>query len=127
MGNYKDYRAVVFLIGGLLFTVFLYYIIKDIPEKSCRQKEIFARELSIVKGGIVIKKLHDAPNHNYETVRYIDSEGQKETTVFVFEKSGCYSYLQERDSIFKDGGSFVFRISHQGKDTSFILNYGCKK
>ncbi len=114
------------IIGISLVILWLVFVLPRIPSDSCLQKEKAARNLRIANG-VLIKKFNDAPNHNYETIKYKDGEDEKESTDFVFDESGCYQYLQIGDSIFKKSESLLFRVRRNKKDSLFILNYGCKK
>jgi len=72
--------------------------------------------------GIVLEKYRDK-NRDYPRVIINNSSKELLLTLYDYETSGLWNYLQKGDSIFKDKGELVFYVKRNGNKKKFTLQY----
>ena len=77
--------------------------------------------------GKVINKYRDQ-NHAYPRI-VIQNHEKKIITLFDFDTSGLYSYIDKEDQLYKSKGSLKFVVSRKKEDNVIDLKYfyvGCE-
>jgi hypothetical protein len=120
-----------FTIPGVILIV-IWFLFKDnlsgldgtIKRIQCRnQKEAIQENVS----GVLVSKYLDADLKDVRTIKYLNGKDTLVSKLFFHEITDFYEYLQVGDSINKTSGKLDFIVTRNGNDTTYILNYGCKK
>lgn len=77
--------------------------------------------------GVVVKNYRDPNNRDVRTLKYLNGSDTLISKIFYYETSEFFEYLKSDDQIKKESGSLKFTMTRNGKDTTHILNYGCKE
>lgn len=86
---------------------------------ACNYYENRIRPLDI--NGVVIDK-YRAKNRDYPLM-IIDNQGiEMMLTLYDYEKSGLWNYVQVDDSIYKNKGELIFFVSRDGKRKRFLIS-----
>lgn len=72
--------------------------------------------------GVVLEKYRDK-NRDYPRLIINNNNDQLLLTLYDYETSGLWNYLQKGDSIYKDKGELVFLVKRNGKKKKFTLQY----
>jgi hypothetical protein len=120
-----------FVIPGVIIVVFWFLFGKNfsgmdnaIKRIQCRnQKEALQENVS----GILVSKYLDADKKDVRTIKFLENNDTVISKIFYHEITDFYEYLQIGDTIKKASGKLEFKVSRNGYDTTYMLNYGCKE
>ncbi|SFF08002.1 hypothetical protein [Sunxiuqinia elliptica] len=73
--------------------------------------------------GIIVEKYLDKDNHNYPTMKINTTKGLQVVRL-PLDKSGLFEFVEIKDSIFKDYGSYNVEVYRNNEVYNFILDYG---
>jgi len=113
---------IVMFFFTLLFIVIVF--VGTSSNAQCLREEDATKEII---NGKVIRVFLDSTNHSYETLDFVMDGEEKKSYIFLFEKSGCFKYLEPGDFIVKEPQSLVLKVFRNNKVEVFNLNYGCVK
>jgi hypothetical protein len=80
-----------------------------------------------IKRGVILSKYLDKDQRNLRTIKYVNGNDTLVSEIFFYEGSDFYEYLHVGDSIRKESGSLKFFVKRDGRDSSYVLYYGCEK
>ncbi|PXX95441.1 hypothetical protein DF185_22250 [Marinifilum breve] len=72
--------------------------------------------------GVVLEKYRDK-NRDYPRLIINNNNSEILLTLYDYETSGLWNYLQKGDSIYKSKGELVFFVSRNGTKKKFTLQY----
>ena len=73
--------------------------------------------------GIIVGKYFDKENHNYPTIKINTTKGIQVVRL-PLDKSGLFEFVEIKDSISKDYGSYNVEVYRNKEVYNFILDYG---
>jgi len=127
MGTNKfwENKLLRWLISGVIFCA-IWIIFKDnLSTRIARKKQCEGRDeiIRLDVDGIITSKYRD--KRNLRHFRYLAGGDTVDSDIFVVEGSDFYNYLKEGDSIKKESGTLLFKVTRFGHDTVHTLRYGC--
>jgi len=124
MKQFKKIWRIWSYVALLLSVITLIYF--RLQEPPCSEYYENAKKI-IIFNGIVNDKIIDKKRHNYKTI-ILSVKYTLQKIILDSDKSGFYDYIKKGDSIIKESGSFEMKVFRNSEiDTTFILDYGCKK
>jgi hypothetical protein len=118
-----DNKLILSIIKSFLILLFIVIVLINTSRNVQCSKEEEATKM-IIKGK-VIRAFLDSTHHSYETLDFVMDGEEKRSYIFLFEKSGCFEYLEPGDSITKEPQSLVLKVFRNNRVEVFNLNYGC--
>jgi hypothetical protein len=120
-----------FVVPGIILFVIWFFFRGNFSGMDSTMKRIQCRNqkeaLQENVWGVLVSKYLDTTKKDVRTIKYFDNKDTLISKVFFHEISDFYEYLQAGDSIVKEKGKLEFKISRNGYDTTYTLNYGCKE
>ena len=118
-----------FLIPLLVAIPIMFYFkgTLNIPIQNrlqCREEK---KVLTETITGIVISNFRDFENKRLRTLIYRNGRDTVRSTIFFYEVTDFFSYLEPGDTVRKKSGSLVLSVKGIKKDSVYVLNYGCIK
>jgi hypothetical protein len=116
-------QLIISIVLGFFVVLFVGIVLLGTTSNAQCLREKDAINLTL--NGRIINVYLDPKNHGYPTLE-ISANGEiTKTNFLLFDKSGCFNYLQPSDSILKKNGSLLLKVFREKDSTVFELNYGC--
>lgn len=116
-------HKILFTVIALTIVIILVNILG--PDYESLRRDAYESLRYEVFSGVVLKKFRDKNNHDYPTIELRNAYGTQLIRLQL-DESGLYNFVQEKDSIVKDYGSYVVKVYRQDKLFQFTLNYDLK-
>lgn len=117
MTKFKTVWAIWTILS--LIGVIVFIILQPSSKKICIQQ--FEKERLISYDGVVKAKYLDSTEHYYRTVVLNDSQ----FLLMNWDESGLYDFIQTKDSIVKNSGSYEVMLFRDSMKYTFTIDYGC--
>ncbi len=112
---------ILFTVIALIIVIILVNILG--PDYDEIKSQAYKSLKYDVYSGIVLDKYRDKNNHDYPAIRIITSQGTQ-IVQLQLDESGLYEFVEKKDSINKEYGSYDVKVFRNNELYIFSLDYG---